>query len=122
MNGFRKCFAFGFGKRLAFTSGNCLASCSGKCFASLSCNALAFYGVRRLATSSHLGEVLVLCFMSADRVRLCLELRGVTRCNVRFFTRVILSAFPYWFNGYVQRKRALTRCKLASCESVKNSA
>ena len=54
-----------------------------------------------LATFSHLGEVLVLCFMGAGGVCLCLELRAVTRCNVRFGTRVILSAFPYWFKGYV---------------------
>lgn len=73
-----------------------------------------------LATFSHLGEVLVLCFMSAGRVRLCLELRGVTRCNVRFLTRVLLSAFPYRFKGYVQRKRALTLCNCVSCESVKD--
>lgn len=64
-------------------------------------SALRLSYVRCLASFSHLREVLVLCFMSAGRVRLCLELRAVTRCNVRFLTRSILSAFPYRFKGYV---------------------
>ena len=76
---------------------------------------------------AQVGRVSARCafapFVSAFVALLCVECSTWNNSwlgSVQMYT--LRACGSYWFKGYVQRKRALSRCGIASCDSMKSNS